>query len=67
MVSISFNCRQMIFFAEFGAYITQTCPCNMQRFLQAVKMVIKDEKKERYFFLIFAQNIDCGYTLEPLQ
>ena len=32
----------------------QTCLCNIERFLKA------DEKK-RYLFLIFAQNIGCGY------
>ena len=39
--------------------ITQTCPCNIQQFLKTVKMIIFD------IFLIFAQNIDCGYTSEP--
>ena len=30
------------------------------------KMKISSEKeKKNDFFLIFAQNIDCGYTLEP--
>ena len=44
-------------------FITKTCPCNIQRF--------KDVKKENFqkkifdMFLIFAQNIDCGYKLEP--
>ena len=31
-------------------FITQTCLCDMQRLLKAVKMI----------FLNFAQNIDCG-------
>ena len=41
--------------------ITQTCPFIMQRLLKDVKMIIFS-----FFdnFLIFAQNIDCGYTLE---
>ena len=30
--------------------------------LMAVERTVLDEK---YIFLIFAQNIDCGYTLEP--
>ena len=42
-------------------YITQTCPCIMQRFLKTIKMIFLDEKFE--YFLIFAQNIDCGYML----
>ena len=43
--------------------ITKTCPCNKQRFLSL-------EIGKFYlifffiFFLIFAQNIDCGYTLK---
>ena len=42
----------------------KTCPCNIQRFFSPVQ-------SENFigffkiFFLIFAQNIDCGYTLEP--
>ena len=44
--------------------ITQTSPCNIQQFLKTVKndifwMKICD------IFLIFAQNIGRGYTLEP--
>ena len=42
-------------------HITKTCPCNIQRFFTAVKM------KKKNNFLIFAQNIDCGYTLEAPQ
>ena len=45
--------------------ITQTCQCNILQYFMAVKMVISDEKCD--IFLIFAQNIDCGYTLEPPQ
>ena len=40
--------------------ITKTCPCNIQRFF---KLKIATEKKKD-FFNSFAQNIDCGYTLE---
>ena len=42
-------------------YITQTCQCIMQRFLKTIKMIFLDEKFE--YFLIFDQNIDCGYML----
>ena len=45
--------------------ITQTCPCIMQRFLKAVKTTFLDDKID--IFLIFAQNIDCRFTLEPPQ
>ena len=40
--------------------ITQTCLCNMQRFLKVVKLIIFIGKS-LIFFLIFAQNIDRGY------
>ena len=43
-------------------HITKTCPCNILRFF-----VCKNEKfhwKIFDIFYIFAQNIDCGYTLE---
>ena len=43
--------------------ITQTCPCNILQYLTTVKVVIPDEKCD--FYLIFAQNIYRGYTLEP--
>ena len=43
---------------------TLTCLCNIQRFFSAVKLKISPEKKNRYFKL-FAQNIDCGYKLQP--
>ena len=45
-------------------YIMKTCPCNIQRFF----LVVKNEnftRKILIFFLLFAQNIDCGYSLEP--
>ena len=48
--------------------IAKTCPCNIQRFFTGVKMEKKIiDKKNIYIFLIFARNIDCGYTLEPPQ
>ena len=46
--------------------VTKTCPCNIQRFLKCVK----NENIQQTicnFFLIFAQNTDCGCTLEPPQ
>ena len=46
--------------------ITQTRPCNILQYFTAVKMIIF-KRKIVIFFLIFAQNIDCGYTLEPPQ
>ena len=42
----------------------KTCPCNIQRLFSSVK---NRKFLWKYFdiFNIFAQNIDCGYTLEP--
>ena len=51
---------------EKNTVITKTCPCSMKQFQ-------KVEKKKNFtcknvtFFLIFVQNIDCGYTLDPPQ
>ena len=47
-------------------YITQTCPCNLLQYFTAEK---NDNFQMKIFdiFLIFAQNIDSGYTLEPPQ
>ena len=36
-------------------------PMQMQQFLKAVKLIKKNCEKIN-IFLIFAQNIDCGYT-----
>ena len=44
--------------------ITKTRPCNIQRFFTALKMTIFIWFFS-YYFQIFAQKIDCGYTLEP--
>ena len=41
--------------------IAKTCPCNKQRSLKNENF----QQKNVDIFLIFAQNIDCGYTLEP--
>ena len=43
-------------------HITKTCPCDIQIFPKLKKLKIFDNVD---IFLIFAQNIDCGYTLEP--
>ena len=47
-------------------FITKTCPCNIH-----VLRIFSEAKtenfigKKKYIFNIFAQNIDCVYTLEP--
>ena len=45
--------------------VKQTRQCIMQKFSKVVKNDICLDKTDT--FLIFAQNIDCGYTLEPPQ
>ena len=45
--------------------ITQTRLCYILQFFTAVKMNF--QMKIFDVFLIFAQNIDCGYTLVPPQ
>ena len=37
----------------------------IQRFILAIKIEKFSSEKENEIFLIFAQNIDCGCTLEP--
>ena len=45
-------------------FITKTCPCNKEGFFSLVKFE-NSIRKKLDIFLIFAQNIECGYTLEP--
>ena len=45
--------------------IAKTCPCNIQQLFTALK--VNFQMKNCDIFLLFAQNIDCGYTLEPFQ
>ena len=45
-------------------YITKTRPCNKQIFFCSNNEKFQWKKKND-IFLIFAQNIDCGHTLEP--
>ena len=45
-------------------FITKTCPCNIHRFFSGSK-IENFIGNFFYIFLIFAQNIDCGYKLEP--
>ena len=47
-----------------SVHISKTCPCNIQIFFSAVK-IEKFRQKSFDIFLICAQNIYCGYTLEP--
>ena len=42
---------------------TKTRPCKILQFFTAIKKIIFGWKIGM-FFLIFAQNIDCGYTLK---
>ena len=43
--------------------VTKICPCITQRMLSTLK-IENFQQKIFDIFLIFAQNIDCGYTLE---
>ena len=47
-----------------AVFTTITCPCNIQGIFSGVK-IENLQLKIFGIFLIFAQNIDCGYTLEP--
>ena len=49
---------------EYFLVITKTCPCNKQRFFE-LKNIENLQMKNFDIFLIFAQNMDCGNTLEP--
>ena len=44
-----------------GPDIAKTCPCNIQRFFSEVK-IENFIRKKNDIFLIFAQNIDYGYS-----
>ena len=44
----------------------ETCPCNILQYFMAVKTEIFGFKIVIYFVCL-AQNIYCGYTLEPYQ
>ena len=46
---------------DMFCFFTMTRLCNILRFFTAEKMIAKCD-----IFLIFAQNIDRGYMLEPL-
>ena len=44
-------------------HIRKTCPCNNRDFLA---LEFENFRLKNFdIFLIFVQNIDCGYTLEP--
>ena len=44
--------------------ITKICPCKKLIFCEVVK-IENLQSKNVDIFLIFAQNINCGFTLEP--
>ena len=67
--TLSLNCFALfcfyfhIFVQLLVTVITQKRPCNMQRFFKGCKNDFFF-MKFNFFFFFFAQNIDCGYTLE---
>ena len=50
----------------FSNYITKTCPFFKHQIFHGCKKKVF-QMKTFYVFIIFAQNTDCVYTLEPLQ
>ena len=50
-------------------YSVCLCPTkgkpDLNELITEFSKIIKNEKLSRFFFFIFAQNIDCGYMLEP--
>ena len=53
------NIKDLQYQVKSSYIITKTCPCNKQGKFEKI------HKKKLDIFLIFAQNIDCGYKLEP--
>ena len=43
---LGYNIFKVKFLPSISMYITQTCLCNMQRFLKAVKMIILDKTND---------------------
>ena len=59
LFSVVFTCFLFLFFC-----IAIKRPCNILQYITDVKMTIFRRKTEIVFFF-FAQNVDCGYTLDP--
>ena len=51
--------------AEIDIYIMLTCPCNVAPLTPHFHIAKLGFYRGIHCFLIFAQNIDCGYMLEP--
>ena len=59
--------KKVVVFSSFLFFcIAIKRPCDILQYITDVKMVIFRRKTE-IVFLFFAQNVDCGYTLEPPQ
>ena len=50
---------------QVNIHITKSCPCNIQRFFSEEKIENLIGKFLIVLYNIFAQNIHCGYMLEP--
>ena len=62
------NLKLLVFTRTGSNYNCSPRTChyeNMPMQNTAIFKIVKKKLKIFYFFLIFAQNIDCGYTLEP--
>ena len=60
----SHGVAHLLYVQGFCLFITKTCPYDIHIFPKVVK-IENFQFKNFDNFLIFAQNINCGYTLEP--
>ena len=64
------NCPKVVYLGSYQNYFIGLHYANMSVQYTAIFHGCKNDNfqmKFFYIFLIFAQNIDCGYTLEPPQ
>ena len=57
--------KKMSIFEEYGAFITKTCLYNFDPLKPHFYIVKLGFTGVYVIFLISAQNINCGYSLEP--
>ena len=65
-LSTNSNCKNLMVAISCKLHLKKSCSCKKkQRIFSAAKVKNFIRKFIIYSFLIFAQNIDCEYTLEP--